>query len=321
MKAISVDIGGTKLCVACVNQHGRIEKSKFSLTEPERNWQRIAQNIVQHINAVLPRSVAARKDICGIGIGCPGTLSRDKTQVILAPNLGWNNVPLQHYIAERVAYPVFLENDTNLGVLGVARYGEAKNARNVVGMFVGTGIGGGIIINGQLYDGYNGTAAEIGHMIVQIDGPMGPTGTRGCWEQIVSRPAIMRDIETYFQGRGRGTSAALYYNKSANKARALRVLCEKKDKAILEIVHYAGRVLGLGMANIMNILNPQMIVIGGGIIEDIGAYLLPIAKKVAKESAITGSARGVKIVETQLKNDAVLLGAAAIAFDRFDEKS
>lgn len=230
------------------------------------------------------------------------------------PNINLAKFPLARELRKRFHVPVSLSNDVNLGLLGEKWFGAAKNAKNVVGLFPGTGLGGAIIIDGKLYTGTNGAAAEIGHMIVEPQGPLCSCGNRGCLEAVASRWAIERDIR---QAVKSGERTIITHFTSGNlrliKSKALKKALDAKDPLVTRIMKNASCALGKSCISLRHILNPDVIVLGGGVIEACGDFMLPIIKKVFSSDPFFKKIDRCRIVASQLKDDAVILGAIALA--------
>ena len=235
--------------------------------------------------------------------------------VIFAPNLpGWKDVPVKTVVEKALKKPVFLDNDVNVGTLGEHVLGVGRGVRDLVGIFVGTGIGGGVIMDGRLHRGLNKTAGEIGHMIVEIGGPRCGCGNRGCLEAIASRSAISRDIAAAI-GKGKKSKqikrrlsdpASI---KSSDISRALK----QGDRDVEKIVKRAAVALGIAAVNIIHILNPEMIVLGGGVVEAFGDHIVPPVRKTVKKKSLPLTGNLVQIVPAELGDDASVLGASVLA--------
>ena len=167
---IGIDVGATKVLMGIINDQGKIIDSKFFLTRAKRHYQKVIDDIADNCINLLKSLSIKPKDVKGIVIGCPGVIDKKKEKIIIAPNLKWENISLKSELEKRLKIPTLLENDVNLLTTGEAIYGAGKGAMVVIGVFIGTGIGGGIVINNRLFDGYNGTAGEIGHIIIRKNG-------------------------------------------------------------------------------------------------------------------------------------------------------
>jgi glucokinase len=203
-------------------------------------------------------------------------------------------------------------NDVNLGLLGEQWLGAARGVKNIIGLFPGTGIGGAIVSQGTLFLGREGAAAELGHMIMDLNGPPCSCGNRGCLEALASRWAIERDIRRAVK-RGEKTILTEYTEKlSPIKSKMLRKALGRKDPLVTHIIREAALTLGKACINLKHIFNPEMIVLGGGVIEACGDYMLPVIQKVSQNDPFFKSLKPCKIVESSLEDDAVMLGAVAL---------
>ena len=311
---VGVDMGATKVLIALVDGEGRILARKKRSTQPEKGPDRCIDRMVDGILAAARGGDVPIERIEAIGIGAPGPLDPDRGVILSAPNLKWTDVPLKDRIEERVGRPVFVDNDVNIGTLGEYVAGAGQGVSDLVGIFVGTGIGGGLILDGAVYGGFNGTAGEIGHMVILKDGPLCGCGSRGCLEALASRTAIVRDIRAAIEAGEASVLPELVGEdlseiRSSVLARALR----KKDPVAVRVLEEAARHLGIAVANIVNVLSPEMVVLGGGVMEAMGSHLLPIVQDTAKAYAFPQAMREVKIVAAALGDDAGVLGAAELA--------
>ena len=253
-----------------------------------------------------------------IGIGAPGPLDPATGVVIFAPNLGWRDVPLKAELEARVGFPTFVDNDVNVGTLGEHVFGAGRGVQNVVGIFVGTGIGGGIILQGELFHGASKTAGEIGHIIVKAGGPRCGCGTRGCLEAIASRTAMAKQFRKAILKKGKKsvisklTGGDLGTIRSGVLAEAIRL----NDKLTLKIFKKVTKYLGIGIGSIVNFLNPEMIVLGGGVVEALDDTFLNDIRAATKKYSLPNTLDGVQIVRAKLGDNSGILGAAALARQR-----
>ncbi|MFC1562941.1 ROK family protein [candidate division KSB1 bacterium] len=313
MYYVGIDLGGTKILVGVFTKEGKIIKKKMIMTPREKPWEEIGNEIVKCIKDVVKSVSLDVSDIKGIGLAVPGTLDIKRETILLASNFGWKNIPFKEFIYSKINIPVKMENDVNVSTLGVSYFGEGKGVSSLIGIFIGTGIGAGIIINGELYIGYNGTAGEFGHMLIDIDGYKCGCGTRGCWEAQASRTAIYRIIDEHIKKEGKNTEVGRFFSEIENKGKALIEGYKMGLDVVREAVDESSRFLGIGLGSIMSMFNPEMIALGGGIIDDLGEFMMPVIRKTAVEYAIYGSAEGVKIIHTKLGSDGGIIGAAALA--------
>ncbi len=315
---IGVDMGGTKTLAAVVNASGSILATAKIPTQAKDDTSIVIDRISDCIKEALQKSDIPEDTIRAIGIGAPGPLDPETGVVIFAPNLGWKDVPLKTELEQRTGIPTFVDNDVNVGTLGEHTYGSGRGVQNLVGIFIGTGIGGGIIMNGKLFHGASKTAGEIGHIIVQEGGPKCGCGNRGCLEALASRTAITKQLRNSIRKKGKKsvitelTDNNLQQIRSGTLAKALR----SKDKLTRKIFKKTTKYLGVGIGSIVNFLNPEMIVLGGGVVEALDHDFIKNIRKATKKFALPNTLKGVQIVRAQLGDDAGVLGAAALARQR-----
>ena len=313
---IGMDLGGTKILAAVVDDDGRIVAEAKVKTRPEKGPDTVIERMAEAAREAVQRLKLPWDAIRGVGVGAPGPVDPDAGIVHHTPNLpGWEEVPLASQLGESLGVPVFLENDVNLGTLGEYMLGAGQGTKDMVGIFVGTGIGGGLILDGKLHSGYRHAAAEIGHMILLADGPVCGCGKRGCVEALASRTAIERDIWLGIRAGRKSLIPELTGGEperltSGVLAQAMR----ESDPLVSEVVGRAQWYLGLLTASIVNLVDPEMIVFGGGLIEALGDdFLLPIRVTARQYFIQQAGADKVRIVATKLGDHAVVLGAAALA--------
>jgi glucokinase len=286
---IGIDLGGTKIAGVLITPSGEILTDIQVPTEASKGKERVLRNIKKAIRLLYHEH---RQEVSSIGIGAPGPILYEKGIIVEAPNLpGWKRVNLRKILEREFKIPVNLDNDANCAALAEARFGAGKKARNFIYITVSTGIGGGIVINKNLYRGTIGAAGEIGHMIIDPHGPQCGCGNFGCLEALASGSALKRMT-------GMDPLAVELAARQGNK-KALR--------AIKEIAHY----LAIGIANLVNIFNPELVIIGGGLSNMRELLLVPIRQEF-KKYAMTLSARSVRIVRARLGTKAGALGAAAL---------
>ena len=317
---IGVDMGGTKILSAVIDADGNILGTAKVPTKADRGASEVIDRIANSIRKAIDKSGVASESIQAVGIGAPGPLDPATGVVIFAPNLGWRDVPLKAELEARVGFPTFVDNDVNVGTLGEHVFGAGRGVQNVVGIFVGTGIGGGIILNGELFHGASKTAGEVGHIIVKAGGPRCGCGTRGCLEAIASRTAMTKQFRKAILKKGKKsvisklTDGDLGAIRSGVLAKAIRL----NDKLTLKIFKKVTKYLGIGIGSIVNFLNPEMIVLGGGVVEALDDTFLDDIRAAAKKYSLPNTLDGVQIVRAALGDNSGILGAAALARQRSD---
>jgi glucokinase len=255
------------------------------------------------------------KQVAGVGIGAPGAVDFEAGTVIFAPNLeGWKDVPLKKALEKQLDVPVFVENDGNIAVLGVHVAELKAKPKNVVGIFVGTGIGGGLILNGELYSGYGHTAGEIGHMVLQVDGPKCGCGNKGCFEALASRTAIFQQIKAAIKdGQKTLLTEMLGEDLADLRSGDLRKAIRRGDKFVDRIIESASEYIGIASANLVNVLNPEVVVLGGGVIDALQDEMMSVIVETANDYAMPGTMKGVEIIASKLGDDAGITGGAVLA--------
>jgi len=304
--AIGIDLGGTNLKAGIVDKDGKILHRLSTKTNSDADSQTISNQILELIAEIIKISNFKKSDIIGIGLGSPGLVDKKGETILFSPNLPrWRNIPIKRIVAERFSKPCVLENDANAAAWGEKWVGAGKEATSMVMLTLGTGIGGGIIIDNRLWRGANNVAAEIGHMVIQMDGPQCNCGNRGCVEVYASATGMVRRFKELLKG---GASSSL---KDCDEitAKMINDAAFQGDKASLDIMEETGRYLGIAIVNIMHILNPEMIVLAGGMIGS-GELLMNPIRQVTTQRAFEASYKDTKIVFSQLGNDAGIIGAA-----------
>lgn len=314
--AIGVDLGGTNIVSAIVNYQGKIVKRLKVPTLAERGKEATIERIIETIHENIIQSTIALDNIIGIGIGAPGPLNVKKGIINFAPNLpGWEGVPLKKILEDEFNMKVVLENDANAAAWGERCFGAGQGVNNLVCFTLGTGIGGGIIIDGNIYHGSNYGAAELGHMTVNKDGLRCNCGNYGCLEAYSSATGIKNRIKSRIQ-KGVKSHFLTFDNDHLIESMSLKSIFETArmgDDLTQSVIKDAIAYLGIAIANIANILNPEMIILIGGITNEGDNLLNPLKKEVAKR-ALSSNYQFLKIVIGKLGDLAGTLGAAALLF-------
>lgn len=309
---IGVDVGGTKIAAASVDDKGKIIARAKSPTPPKAQGKDILKTIIRSIEEVLKSSPSLKPS--AIGLGIPGIADPKTHAVIVTPNIKLDGYPLKNALVRKFKTKVVIDNDVNCGLLGEQWLGAARKANNVIGLFPGTGIGGAILINGQLVTGTQGAAAELGHMTIDLNGPMCSCGNQGCLEALASRWAIQRDIRTAVESGKRSIITELTRNDlTVIKSKALKEALRQEDPVVTKVMTKAAMVLGRACVSINHIFNPEMIVLGGGVIEACGDFLIPRVRKTVAGDPFFKKFKPCRIIEATLGDDAVILGAVALA--------
>lgn len=314
--AVGVDVGGTRIAVGLVERKGRITRDEKVLT-PKGGPFAIVDAIIEMAEKVT--AGVHPSELAGIGIGLPAQIDFLRQSVEFCTNLPLAGVDVRALVMSRLRHQVTIDNDGNLAALGESRYGAAQGTRDFLMITLGTGVGGGLFVNGEPYRGSRGLGGEVGHMVIELDGPPCPCGGHGHIESYLGRPAIAakgREAAATYRGRAildeAGGDIDTITAEDVIKAAA------GGDEVATRILVEAGVVLGRALVGFVNLLNPQLVVVGGGIGES-APFMIDRAAEVVAEEALAGR-RDVKFVAAELGNDAGILGAAALAFDDHDSR-
>ncbi len=309
---IGVDLGGTKLLAGVVDEALEVRHRAYRLGRGEET-----QEVIEHLCEVIAEvRLAAGEDASAIGLGVPCLVDRERGVALSSNHLPLENVPIRDLVAERFDLPVFVDNDGNAAMLAEWRWGAASGARDAVLLTLGTGIGGGVLAEGALVRGSVGAAAELGHMVIDMDGPPCPGScpNRGCLEAYVSGAALGREgLRVAHEQPDSALAAVLASGRKITGALVTEV-AHDGDAAARGVVAAMGRSLGVGIASYVNIFNPEVVVVGGGAIAA-GELLLGPAREVVMRRALPTSREGVRVVPARFGAESGMLGAAALAFE------
>jgi glucokinase len=312
---MGIDLGGTKILAAVVNADGAIVGMAKKKTKGELGPDIVIKRIVDTAAEAASAAKVSLKAMSGVGVGAPAPVDHDTGVVYSAPNLpGWDEIPLGARLQTELGVPVQVDNDVNLGTLGEFSFGAGRGCRHMVGVFVGTGVGGGIVVDGKLYRGARYAAGEVGHMIVQPNGPLCGCGRRGCLEAFASRTAIERSVRAGLaEGRPSIMPDLLAAEKDRLTSGVIKQALEAGDALMVEVIGQAQFYLGVLVANLVNALDPEMIVFGGGVAEALGdAFLQPIRTVAQSYYLQQRNADSIRIVPATLGDHAGVLGGAAL---------
>jgi glucokinase len=311
--ALAVDLGGTNVRAAAVTAVGEVVARRQVRTDAHVGLDEVLARVAQAVAGVADE-VGLAPD-APVGIALPGAIDPFSGFLSIAPNLGWQNLPIRDLFAARLGRPIALGNDVNAGALGEWRYGAGRGMRHFVFIACGTGVGGGVIVDGRLLLGRAGLAAEVGHMVVALDGPRCHCGGRGCLEAFAGGWAIeeaARDLldrgvpsllTELMEERGEDLSGAL-----------INYAAQHDDGLAIEVLARAGRALGFAVASLAHLFNPEGIAIGGGVISA-GSFLFDPMYEAIDEYLLAGFGDELQIGPSLLGQDAGLLGAAVLARD------
>ncbi len=311
-KAIGIDIGGTKISIVTGTDHGKILSQKIIPTLTGAQTARCIENMAEEIDR-LRRQTAGR--IQGIGVGVPGPVDSARGVVPKSPHLkGWEGLPLRKILQKKTGLPIFMNNDANAAAIGEKVFGQGRKKSNFIYVTVSTGIGSGMVLNGKLFEGESFVAGEVGHMTIVPGGASCKCGKKGCLEAYGSGTAIARMArETYSKEALKKLTGG-----EPVSAKILGAAVKKGDKTALGVYRCAGSYLGIGLANILNILNPEMIILGGGVWNSSPKAFWDSMMKSCKREAWPQAFKAVKIVRSNLGGHAGDLGALALVFESLD---
>jgi glucokinase len=311
---ITVDMGGTKILASVINSQKGIVARLKKPTNIESGVKSYVKDIAALVLKLVQNNKLKKQNVLAVCLGVPGSVNPNTGIIGLAPNLGLKNYNMKSKLEELIPYPVLIENDVNLGALGIKYHGVGKNSKNFLSVFIGTGIGGGIIIDDKIYRGKNFVAGEIGHMLVHKNGPKCGCGKRGCFEAIASRTAMVNHIiNDVKKGKKKSVLSGLIKSNERIKSGALRKALDSGDKVVTKRITEACETIGDVLASITNLMNFDMIVLGGGVIEALEKFMLPIIKREFQNHVLADSAKGIKIVASKLGDDAAIYGGLALA--------
>jgi glucokinase len=311
---VGVDLGGTKILAGVF--HSSLEcagVAKVS-TKAQRGPDAVIERVARCVRDAIDEADLDPKQVRGVGIGAPGAVDGDNGSVIFAPNLDWRDVPLKKQLEKEIGIPVFVGNDCTVAMQGIYVAELKSKPQHVVGIFLGTGIGGGIIIHGKPYHGANHTAGEIGHMVLDVNGPKCGCGNKGCFEALASRTAIFQRIKSAVKnGQKTVLTEMLGDNLQDLRSGDLRKAIRRGDKFVDKVIDEAAEYTGIAVGNLLNIFNPDMVVLGGGVIEALADEMMSIIIETARDYAMPGTTKGVEIIASSLGDNAAITGAAVLA--------
>ncbi|HHF98755.1 MAG TPA: ROK family glucokinase [Candidatus Aerophobetes bacterium] len=310
--AIGIDVGGTNIKSLLVDREGKVLASdtRRSFGKESKEKEKVLSQLFLSIKALKEegeKKGVSSHQIAGVGIGAPGPLNTEEGIIYQAPNIpSWKNIPIVKIVEERIKIPCFLENDANAAALGEWWLGAGRGFDYILLLTLGTGIGGGVIIKGEVYRGARGCGAEIGHMIIKEGGITCGCGARGCFEAYASATGVVKRAKALVD-KGYKT---LLSEKEELACEDVFEAAKKKDEIALFVVEETCRYLGIGIGNLLNIFNPEIVILSGGMAKE-EKILLPLVKKYTKLFSLKSCFEKVKIVRAKLKDRAGAFGACA----------
>ena len=311
---VGFDLGGTKMMAAAFDAGFKIVGCERKRTRADQGAQTGMGRIVETIETTLKQAGIERKRLGGIGVGFAGPLDLDRGVILDSPNMGWRNVPLRGILRKRFGCPVVVANDVDAGTYGEYRFGAARHARCVLGVFPGTGIGGACIYEGRILRGARHSCMEIGHMIVVPGGNLCGCGRRGCLEAVASRLAIAAEA-ALAATRGHAPHLLAMAGADIREIRSGTIAAAIKagDSVVEDIVRHAARHIGVAVANAINLLAPDVVVLGGGLVEEMPEIFMEETRNTARRTAMKSLIESVRFFAAKLGANATVMGAAALA--------
>lgn len=314
--ALGIDVGGTKIESALVAPSGTVVTAHRHPTDADRGPDRVIDDIVTCVHECLDQSA---EDAAMAGMGVAGQVDPETGTIRSAPNLDWTDVPLQTRVTEALGVPVYVLNDVHAITWGVWQHGAGRGLDDLVVIFVGTGIGGGVISDGRLLRGHGGTAGEVGHTTLVAGGRDCHCANRGCWEAYAGGWAIAERARAAVRQHPKAGQPLLDLagNLDAITGRTVNEALEQDDALARRLTDATSRYLGAGMISIVNSFNPERIVMGGGVIDGHPAHVGVVAE-IVHERALPPARKGLDVVPSELGGQAGVVGAAAYARHRTD---
>lgn len=316
-----VDVGGTKILAAVLNAEGEI-LSRCKLKTDRADKETLLGQIDEAMDGALKDAKLARTDIGGVALGVPGVVNSKTGYVVFTPNTPLTETPLGEQLSKKWDCPVIVGNDVSVGMAGEFWRGAARDASSAFGIFVGTGIGGGLILDGKQIDGFRGLGGEIGHLMIPLDADelAGMTTKKHLFlEDLCSRTAIENQLRHAILEEGKKSILTqIVADKKLTRIRsgALKEALKKEDDLVTDVVKRASYLLGFASASVLHVVDPEVIVFGGGVIEACGKWMMPWIEKTVEKVAMQGTGAPPKLVQSKLGDDAILIGGLALLKDK-----
>ncbi len=310
---IGIDLGGTFIKGGIVDGEGNIIIDGKVPTESEGGSETVAENIASLCGSLLKQAGISVSEVAGIGMGVPGMIDSERGEVVYSNNLGWEHFMISDRVSELTGLSVRIANDANVAALGETKFGCGKNYSNTVLVTLGTGVGGGIIIGGKLFEGNRSAGAEIGHSVIMAGGERCTCGRRGCLEAYASATALIRDTRRAME---KHPESSMWQVGGLDKVDGRTAFdCMDSDACARGVVGNYINMLGVGLVNIANVFRPEAIMLGGGVCAEGERLTAPLREFMAKEIFAGDKGPKVEILTAELGNRAGLLGAAALLMD------
>lgn len=307
---IGIDIGGTTIKGVIINHNGDILRESSIATPASGNGEELCDKVVALVNEMVMGYSGFKSSFGGIGIGCPGLIDSKRSVVVFSGNLGLNYFPLGRTVSERLGMPVKITNDANAAALGEAKFGAGKKYTDSILITLGTGVGGGIVVDGKLYEGGRSAGIEVGHTVIEVDGNPCTCGRKGCFEAYSSATALINKTRQVMIENRNSAMWEKYLPETVIGKTAFEYA--DTDEAVRSVVNWYVKYLACGIINLANVFRPQVIMLGGGVSNQKEKLTAPLQALLDKELFAGQSYAPVKVVWASLGNKAGMLGAAAL---------
>jgi glucokinase len=311
---LGVDIGGARIRAGVLSKSGEMAGLARVSTKAGRGTEATVERIVRCVRDAVDEADLTLKDVRGVGVGVPGPVDPASGVALSSAVLGWGEVPLKTRLEASLGLPVFVESDWNAALLGIHEVEFQRAPRHMLGVFIGAGIGGAVIMDGQLLHGVNHNEGELGHMVLDVNGAKCGCGRRGCFQALASRPALVNRLRAAVKDGAKSALTGWLGEDLDNlKTKDLRKALRQGDALVESVVNEAARHIGLAVGSLVNLLNPEIVVLGGGVMESLAEVMMKDIVAIAARQAMPGAMSGVKIVATNLGEEAGIIGAALLA--------
>lgn len=310
MVRVGIDLGGTNIVAGVVDDRHTILATAKRKTNLPRPAEDIVRDMAELVQEAVQKANMSMNEVRYVGVGCPGTCNQDTGIVEYSNNLRFEQLPLKADLERLTGKPVYIENDANAAALGEALAGAGQGAESCVCITLGTGVGGGIVLEGKLYDGFNFAGAELGHAVIVVDGEACTCGRNGCWEAYASATALVRQTQAAMDAHPDSGMHALAKESGRVTGRTAFDAMRQGDPVAKQVVDTYIRYIGCGLINVVNIFQPEVLCIGGGICNEGDTLLLPLKKMLEEERYSKYSKNQTKLCVATLGNDAGIIGAA-----------
>ena len=312
MVRIGIDLGGTNIVAGVMDDHYQLLAKAKCKTNASRPAREIVTDMARMAREAAEKAGVSMSEVAHVGVGSPGTCNAANGIVEYANNLGFDHVPIKAWLEEELHIPVSIENDANAAALGEALAGAARGARSCVCITLGTGVGGGIILDGKVYSGFNYAGAELGHMVIMVDGEDCTCGRQGCWEASASATALVRQTRRAMEAHPDSTMWKIAGSLDNVDGRTAFDGMRAGDEAASQVVENYVHYVACGLINVINIFQPEVLCIGGGICKEGETLLKPIREYIFQERYSKFCEQQTRLCVAELGNDAGVIGAACL---------